>query len=258
MGYFFMKKSGVRGQVTIFVIAGLLMVVSIIALFLLMNGGDKVLSASDSRPREDVRNCVKDIVQRSSNRIIENGGEISPSTSLTYDGERWNYLCYTDDLYQPCDNLHPMLEQQIEEEILTDTATAVQGCFNEMRETYEASGFDVSGGASEYYVDILPGHIDISLKKNIEISGEAGSSVFDDFSTGVVSPAYGLIQTTRRIVNSEAESCDFEYNVYMMLYPDYYINVTDYRNNRVYKVLDRDSKTEFKFAVRSCPFPPGY
>ena len=58
-------------------------------------------------------------------------------------------------------------------------------------------------------------------------------------------------------MNSEAQYCHFEYNGYMLLYPKYYIMRVDYDGSKVYRVIDRRSEEEFRFAVRSCAFAPG-
>ncbi len=246
-----------RGQVTIFIIFGILVIVGILALFFLMGDGGEILAPSDLGPRDSVRDCVEDVVEESVVRILENGGERSPSHAVLYEGREWNYLCYQQEYYIGCHNIHPMLEIQIEREIERDSATGIQGCFDVMKDDFEGRGFEVSGGSTEYFVDLVSGHIDINLKKKIDIDGESGANSFENFNTGISSSIYKLVQVVRRIVDSESQFCDFEYNAYMLLYPEYDIKRTDYRENKIYSVSDRLSGEEFKFAIRSCAFPPG-
>ena len=251
------NKIGRKGQVTIFVIVGIMVVISILGLIFLMNRGGETLSPGDLSPRDIVGACVRDAVMDSIDKMMMNGGEALASQAISYKGEEWNYLCYQADFYQGCYNIHPMLELQIEREIEMDTSVAVQSCFNSMREDFEDRGFDVSGGPTEYSIDLLPGYVAISLVKDIEVSGEGGSQAFSDFGVEAQSPIYDLVRVSREIVNSESQFCNFEYNGYMLLYPEYDIRRIDYRDSKMYRVIDRRSGAEFKFAVRSCAFAPG-
>ncbi len=248
---------GKFGQVTIFIILGIIIVGAILGVILLIDGTGEILTPSDLNPRNIVVGCVRDVVSDSIDRMMENGGEILASQAISYEGKEWNYLCYQADFYQGCYNTHPMLELQIENEIERDTSVAVQSCFNSMREDSEGRGFDVSGGVTEYSIDLLPGFVSVKLNKNIEISGASGSNSFNDFGFDTVSPIYKLTQIARIIVNDESQFCNFEYNGYMLLYPEYDIRRIDYSDSKLYRIIDRHTKNEFKFAVRSCAFAPG-
>jgi hypothetical protein len=184
--------------------------------------------------------------------MLRNGGEILPSRAIAYQGEEWNYLCYQADYYQGCYNIHPMLEMQIEREIVTDTNRGVQDCFDMMRVDFEDRGFDVSGGATEYSVDLLPGYVEIDLTKKISVSRGGTAQSFEDFGVSILSPIYELVQIARDVVNSESQFCHFEYNGYMLLYPKYDIRRVDYFGSKIYRLIDRRSGAEFRFAVRSC------
>ena len=242
---------------TIFIIIGITIVSGILGVIFLMGEDIEVLSPSDIGPRNFVISCVEEIVRDSINNVMKNGGEISVSQSILYNGEEWNYLCYQADYYQGCYNIHPMLGLQIEGEIARETSIDVQSCFDAVREDFEDQGFTVSGGATEYSIDLLPGYVAVNLEKSMEISDTSGTQSFNDFSFEVVSPIYDLVRVSRDIVNSESQFCHFEYNGYMLLYPEYNIRRIDYRDSKIYRVIDRRSGSEFKFAVRSCAFAPG-
>jgi hypothetical protein len=252
-----MKEKNNKAQVTIFIIVGAVIVVGILAVVLLAGKEPEVLRPSDLGPRDIVRSCVSDALSESIEKMLKNGGEISPSQAISYQGSEWNYLCYQADYYQGCYNTHPMLEMQIESEIRKDIQTDLLGCFNVMREDFENRGYDVSGGSHEYSIDLLPGNVRIDITKNIEISDESGTKKFDDFGFEVASPIYDLVRISREIVNGESQFCNFEYNGYMLLYPKYDIRRIDYRDSKIYRVIDRRTGAEFKFAVRSCAFAPG-
>ncbi len=248
-----MKKGG---QVTMFIILGIVIVTGIIAALFFM-GGNTSIEPSDLNPKESVDKCVRDAVKESVETILSNGGVIIPKRAIMYQDEEWNYLCYQADYYQGCYNIHPMLEMEIEDEIVADTQGAVQDCFDSMREDFENRGFDVSGGAASYSVDVLPGAVEVSLKKKLHVTGEGSTQDFENFDTKIISPIYDLIRVARDVVNSESQYCHFEYNGYMLLYPEFDIRRVDYSDSKLYRLIDRRSGIEFKFAVRSCAFAPG-
>lgn len=245
-----------KGQITIFIIVGIVIVVGIIMTIYFIGKVD-VESPADLTPKSFVNNCVRDSIEKSIEKMLSNGGEIIPSQVILYQGNEWNYLCYQADFYQGCYNIHPMLEIQIEKEIVKDTQIEIQECFNSMREDLENRGFSVSGGAATYSIDLLPGYVAINLIKNIDISRGETAQNFMDFSTKVQSPIYDLVQVSRDIVNSESRYCNFEYNGYMLLYPKYNIRRISYSDSKIYRIIYRKSKAEFKFAIRSCAFAPG-
>jgi hypothetical protein len=245
-----------RGQVTIFIILAILLVVGILAAIVLMGGKSSIIS-EDVNPREFVQRCVRDAVEDSIVVILKNGGEIVPSHSLMYQGEEHNYLCYQGDFYQGCYNVHPMLEYQIENEIMIDTQDEVLSCFTKVIQDYEAKGFEVNGGDTTYSIDLLPGYVEINLNKRLSFSKDGSPQTFDKFGSKVISSLYNLMRIAREVVNSESQYCSFEYNGYMILYPRYDIRRIDYSDTKIYRLIDRISGEEFRFAVRSCVFAPG-
>ncbi len=245
-----------KGQLTIFIIVAILIVVGIVAAFWLM-GQSTTVAPADLNPKQFVQKCVRDAVEDSVDKMLENGGQRVPSQAIAYQGHEWNYLCYQADYYQGCYNLHPMLEFLIENEINEDTKDEVQECFDSMREDFESKGFDVSGGATTYSINLLPGKVEINLDKKIDVVRGDSSQSFEDFNTDILSPIYELMRIAREVVNSEAQFCHFEYNGYMLLYPDYEIRRIDYSDSKIYRLIDRRTGAEFKMAVRSCAFAPG-
>ncbi|MBU3923376.1 MAG: hypothetical protein KJ592_00505 [Nanoarchaeota archaeon] len=247
---------GRRAQVTIFIILGIVIVVGIIAAFYFIGGVD-LESPGSLNPKGVVDKCVQDVVGESVDKMLFNGGEIVPTQTIAYQGDDWNYLCYQADYYQGCYNIHPMLELQIEKEIVRDSAEGVEDCFDFMRRDFEERGYDVEVGASDYSVDLLPGFVEINLDKKVRVSKDGTSQEFDDFGTSKASAIYDLVGIAREVVNSEAQFCHFEYNGYMLLYPKYDIRRVDYMDSKIYRLIDRRSLEEFKFAVRSCALAPG-
>lgn len=245
-----------KGQVTIFIVVGVIIIVGIlIGLFFL--GDMNISSTVSDDPRVFIKSCVEDSVEESLNKMLNNGGEILPSLAISYQGKEWNYLCHSADYYLGCYNLHPMLESQIENQIIMDTSEDIKNCFDSMREEFEDRGYDVSGGATEYSIDLLPGYVDIKLNKQISVSNKESALEFDDFGFEIISSIYDLVEIARLVSNDESQFCNFEYNGYMLLYPQFDIRRIDYRDSKLYRIKDRNTKEEFRMAIRSCAMPPG-
>lgn len=247
---------GENGQVTIFVILAIVIVAAVIFLFIFWGGPESSVTEETS-PKSIVQKCAEDPIEESIEIILKTGGEISPQLTIQYEGENYTYLCYQEDYYLPCYNLYPLLQERVENEIKENSKEEIQNCFNLMREDYESRGFSVSGGATNFSVNLFPNSLKVNLKKDIEITEKDNSQKFEDFGFEIVSPLYELINIAREIVNSESQYCYFEYNGYMLLHPEYKIWRIDYVGTKIYKIIDRRTGKEFKFAVRSCVSPPG-
>lgn len=250
-------KKGRRGQVTIFIILGILIVfVIIIGFFLFKN---KIEPTTEIRidPVPMVEECVQDSLTESVGRILSSGGLLNFENFAKYNNESYNYLCYQDEYYLSCYNRYPLLKFLIESNIRRDTLSSVQNCFDSMRADFEDRGFSVSGGSTTYSVLVQPGEVLAKLEKDITVSKGNSSIKVSDFDAGIPSSLYDLIEITRKIINDESQYCAFDHVGYTFLYPKYDIKKMALVSGRAYSISDRNTLEEFKFAVRSCPAPSG-
>lgn len=245
-----------RGQVTIFIIVGVVIVAGLILGFLLFSWPSKE-SPSSQGSSNFIRSCVEDIVRDSAWKFLYGGGSLDPQKSVMYLGKNYTFLCYQADNYLPCYNLYPGLGEKIESNMQEDTVESVEQCFEVFKQDSEDVGFYVELGTMKYSIDLLPGKIRINLQRDLTISREGSSQKFENFDTQVLSSLYELVNIARDIVNDESKFCTFEYVGYMLLYPDYDIRRINYDSNRIYKLISRKTSEEFKFAVRGCTYPPG-
>ena len=253
---FEVKDRNVRGQVTIFILVGIVIVVAII-LFFFLQKNFQVSTFEVENPQSFIRSCVTDTIIETEAVLLSNGGEISPTHAIPYFEETYNYLCYQEDYYLGCYNTHPQLEKSVEAQILMNTQDSVENCFTLLEEEYSSRGFLVTFGDLDYSIDLVPGSIDVSLERSVVISRGDSSQEYTIFSFEVLSPLYDLIEVARLIINDESQFCNFEYTGYMLLYPQFSISRIDFEKSKLYDVVHRDSSKNFKFSVRSCAFPPG-
>lgn len=247
-----------RGQLTIFVILGILIVLGILVfLFFFAKNIVPDYSAPKS-PRGVLEKCIGDSVQPSINAVLDYGGLISPIVSIPYKNHSYNYLCYTDQYYTKCYNYYPMLNSIVEEQIRQNTVDLVDDCFIFLLDDYKSRGFDISGGELEYSVEVVPGSVRLRISKDISTTNGESADVFSDFDMKIPSDLFELIEIARNVVNQEAEFCYFENNGFMVMYPLYNMSRVDYDESKIYEVENRKTKEVFKFAIRSCAYAPGF
>jgi len=249
------SKMNKKAQVAIFIIIAILIVVAVVAFFLLRGriGGE---TPDNLGPKAYIEKCVGDGVKLSVARVEEGGGRINPTFFKMYRGEEYNYLCYQKNYYLTCVNHYPQLKQIVESEIKEDVDGKVRECFVSLVEDYESRGYTITEGELDWGVELIPGGVKVNIDKNLEVA-KGSSESYSDFGFTVLSPVNELVSVAREIVNQESQYCNFEYNGFMLLYPEYDIKRIAYDESLIYKVEDRRSGDLFKFAVRSCAFPPG-
>lgn len=245
------------GQVTIFVILALVIVAGVVAFFVL-TGKIGFSNEAVENPSMFIEKCVGDSLENSVQEVLLNGGRIFPENYKLYQGEKYNYLCYQQNFYLPCTNTHPMLVSISGAEIKENVREKFVGCFDELKNELEDSGYEINFDEisdDDWKVEILPKKVSVVVEKKIEISSEDSSFVLKDFSVDVISPLYEFENIAREIVNQESQYCNFEYNGFMLLYPEYNLKRILYDDSRIYKITERSSGLDFKFAVRGCVIP---
>jgi len=245
-----------KAQVTIFIIVAILIIAGILGV-IFFTGEKELKSPKEVSPAQFVKSCISDSVEDALKKVLDGGGKIEPQKSISYNGIEHNFLCYQADYYLPCYNIQPGLQKIAEEEIKVATESAAQTCFDLMKQEYEDQGFDVKENGWEYGITLLPGSVNVKVRKSVEVTKGGASQSFSDFDFKVLSATYDLIRISREIVNAEAEYCYFDYSGYMLLYPMYHIKEINYEESKIYSVRDRSTNEDFKFAVRSCVPKPG-
>ncbi|MAH50083.1 hypothetical protein CMI37_29960 [Candidatus Pacearchaeota archaeon] len=244
-----------KAQVAIFIIVGIVLVVGIIMAILFFGGVDVQLK-EDLNPEQFISKCVRDAVEPSVGAVLGGGGRVGPSFFKMYQDEEYNYLCYNRNYYLPCVNQYPQLKEIVEDEIKQDSKGRVDECFAALKRESEDKGFSFDAGALDYDIELVPKAVLIKVEKRIDIVREGNAETFSEFDTRILSPLYELAGAAREIVNQESQYCNFEYNGFMLFYPEFEIQRID-DEDKIYLLTDKRSGKLFKFAVRSCVLPPG-
>ena len=91
-----MKK---RGQITIFIIVAVIIIALAVLLFLLVPQIRVNFGFTVDDPSEFIQNCMEDKIKGSIETLSLQGGSIEPENYFLYEGNKIEYLCYTNTYY---------------------------------------------------------------------------------------------------------------------------------------------------------------
>lgn len=255
------NKKDIRGQITIFIIIGIL-IISIIVLFLLFRKGvvpEVPGTGTEENPNTFLESCIKDKLEENIRIISANGGYIENKLHLNLDNEKISFLCYTDNYYTPCINQEPMLIQHLKEEIKNSVANDVRSCFDKMAENLDKKGYSVNAKYNNFDVNLIPKKVVIDIYAELTLTKSGETTNKENFRIVLPSVIYDLAVVSQEIVSQEAKYCNFESLGFMILYPEFKIDRFKTGDlNTIYTVTHRKTEDKFKFAVRGCVMPPGF
>ncbi len=259
-----MKK---RGQLTIFIIVGILLVASVSLFFLSRAGFIPQLLGGKPETSANVflDSCLEEEVDEVIELILKHGGYTEGPfyTSFFFegDGEPTNitYLCYNQNYYSPCVNQAPALFQTVKNEIKSYLSPSVRNCFDEMVLNFEGQGFDVSPKYTGFDVEFAPNRVTIQTDSEVTLTKSGESSTQKNFRITVSTRLYELLNVVQEIINKETFTCDFDHRGYQLFYPQFEIDKIQIAadSSDIYRIKYSGGNEEFLFAVRGCVIPPG-
>ena len=254
-----------RAQITIFIIIGLVLLISIILIFLLKSkifpkiGGEE----SEINPNDFLKTCLQSKVRDSVEILLSKGGYINNTLNkkFKFSGEGYNdiaYLCYTGKNYLPCINQEPMLITHLENETKDYILKKVEGCFDSLALSLEDEAYVVDARYSGFNVSLKEGKVVIDIDAKLKLTKNEQTSNCENFEVIIPSKIYDLALVVQEITSQEAKYCHFEDTGYMVFYPTYKIKTIKTSDLiEIYSVLHKESNENFRFAVRTCVIPPG-
>jgi hypothetical protein len=256
-----------HGQVTIFVVIGILMIGAIALFFFLRKG---IAPQTGGKPEANfnafLSSCLEQKVRDSSKNISLNGGYLEPSDlsirfKFTDEGVYRNisFLCFTQNNFRPCVNQKPTLFLDFEKEMKDAISNDVENCFKEMSDSFKNQGYDVNSQYNDFDVLLSPGKITIQTDSEVTLQKSGQTTTEKNFAVVVQSRIYEIIKMVDEILSQEAQYCYSESAFIEITYPDYTIdkfNTEDFV--KIYTVKYKGSDENFRFAVRGCSSPQGF
>lgn len=253
------------GQVTIFIIIGIILVAVVAAFFLTRQGIiPEIGVGKETNPSIFLQTCMSDSVQDVLNSLADKGGFVNNQLNKRFRfSEETEYsnislLCYTKDFYVPCVNQKPMYLSQINNEVKVQTTQIVSDCFDGLTASLEKQNDAVDATYNGFDVVFDEGKIIFKIKSKIILTNAGETKTIENFEIVHPTMFFNLAKITQEIISQEAEYCNFENIGYMAFNPKYNIRkFTTSDSFLIYRVSHRETGEQFKFGVRGCVRPVG-
>lgn len=250
-------KINKKGQITIFIILALILIVGIIIIFLLRRAPE-IEIVSEEDPQAFIESCTRGAVEEALEIIMIHSGSLEPKGTIMYQGENISYLCYNSIYYRGCVNQQPLLIEHIEDEIYTYIKPRISNCFQILKSDLEPRNEVEMEEYWDLTTKLTPNGVNIEINRDFKMQRGNNVRSFSLFKTSIIHPIYRIAEIAMEIVNAEARYCNFDTLGFMIIYPRYDINKFRTRDSTtIYSVKEIESNQEFKFAVRSCAIPAG-
>ncbi len=253
-----LKKGSKKGQIAMWVILALVIAGGIL-LFVYIQNRPSLTTGEAYDPRTFIEGCIGKAVIEAKDRMLPQGGFLEPKVFKIYNDTNVTYLCKRDDYYKTCINLHPMLINDIINELKGYINARIEQCFSSLQKEAEKRGIDiVMKNDMNLTVGLAPGIIRVIIDREISITEKGSSYSINKFEANVLSRIYELTNVAITIVNSEAKYCSFEYVGYMAL--DRGVDIRKWTmsdSTKIYSLTDKLSGEKMNIAIRGCAIPLG-
>ena len=244
-----------RGQATLFIILGIVLVVLVIVYFVavkqniippLLGGGD---SASEMAAIDDhVTGCLHDIGGEYVTIIGAQGGYLSPApdTFRLYNDTSVSYLCWNQVGIASCTN-RLLIEKHMEDELRDAISSALQTCIN----VYDISDNAEAAQSWDLTVDVQRDSVALDLYYPVSVTNGDDVASQDTFSENIDAPLGELFDVAGDIVNDHAVYGDFDQLLYMLSKLSRY-TIYKYKPypDVIYQVKLREGSYVFQFAIQ--------
>ena len=264
-----------RGQITVFVILGILIIAVLGIVFYLYGEKLKVnpekTSEFDFSRTEVIKNYVEGCIKGSGNEALnlvgKQGGEIDPGFY-----QNWNcasvgscdhvsYACYTNE-YAACYNKKPFLSEFVKSEITSYVSDKINTCVQDLGKIAIDNGYTLQAtGNLVTTVDIFDYSTVITIDYPITITSNTGSKIQETkFGQTFNVPLGRLITVAKDIVNQEIKNPQgvVLYDAYALAQNgEILIERHTYSDTEIYIAQVPDNPYKFQFAVQNyvTPFP---
>jgi hypothetical protein len=244
-----------RGQVTIFIILALIIVIAISVFFVFY----KPSVENTQTKKLQIENCIEDELQKPILDLALRAGIQKPTFTTMYMDENISFICYTDEYYKPCVVQYPFLKQTLEENLAKIMKSKIEKCYEDSVDNLKLNGYDVTSGEITEKLEIIPDKIRITIDAPTTIKkGESSQSMREPIEININSELYTILTIANSILQFETSYGDAEISSFTFYYPE--LNIQKIRRdggNKIYIITDKKD-IKYQFATRSYAWPAGY
>ena len=254
-------NSNKRGQVTLFIIVAIVIVVIGALIYFLY---PRITSSSTfdvENPERFIQDCVEDDLRILVKDLAMHGISLDPTEPFAwYDTEKIQYLCYTPNYGEVCTRSPLFLITEFQDQISENIKLKVDSCFDSLEEAYASKGYIVDSKRSSGQINtkILPQQTILELVK-YEITVSKGTSQkYNSFNILLNNNLYELLVVSSKILEDEVRFGEADRLKYMLATLDLNITASEYsEGTNIYIVESKKTKEKFQFASRSLVSQPG-
>lgn len=246
-----------KGQITIFVILAIVIVLSIGIVFYATSKPSASIS-----PREDPKGymdkCIKDALTEAELAVIPHGGFANSSDTARYEDIDVVWMCYTNAKNKLCANKHPVLKSEIEREITQLIKPKIETCFKDI--AIQLAKYDYTEGELNVSTEILLDKVEAKVRKKITFTKNEQTITLSNFDSSISSPLYYFAKLSLDIVNQEVscdclnEACNADIITMNRFNRDFEITKQSYTGSgtEIYVIKEILTGKQFNFAIRNC------
>ncbi len=248
----FMQK---RGQVSIFAIIGVVLVILVALFFFLRNEFGFFVSTNTfldekSKPIEDnLRKCVRDVTNSSLDSFSKQGGDFNPTSYLYYQSRNVKYYCTNIPNEKACLNVMPTFS-----DLLNNLNKQIQNGINNCIDkdlVKDGLGYELQVGKLTTKLDASGNNVVVTSKYDVKIKKGEFQNTIKPVVVNFDAPIEELYGVAVDVVNSEATEGYFEQLFYMLnKRGQYLIQLDKPYPDKIYKLQKRGSNFEFWFAIQ--------
>jgi len=253
------KIKNKKGQITLFVILGVVIVGGIILFFTVFQGNiQNVIRSQQLSTTQILEQCVNTQVEEAVDIIIGNVGTVADaSLTKTYQYEEVPYLCYTALPNTRCIPQPPVLISFLRNEILDYITPKINDCFTNLKDNLEDQAYQITlGNEQEVELELLPGRIRTRITRDFSQTKADDTRTFEIFEANLQTPLYFMNKITNEIVYQESTICNSDYIDIMRVNPS--VEISRFQTGddvKIYTIKDKDTDKGWKFAIRTCVLP---
>ncbi len=248
-----------KAQAAIWIILAIVLVGSMI-LFFTIERNSVVTTGQDRglNPESFIDRCVRENTNRVIDLILPKGGFLEDTNTKLFNNINVSYICYNRGNYGVCINQHPLLLNEIRQEIVKGISPEIESCFRDLRLEAENRNWNVELGDMKIEVNLAPKKVFTEITRKAILTKGDTVQIFEKFESEFNSPIYDLGNVAIEIASQEAKYCYFEYVGYQILHPEFDIRKTAMSDStKIYTIRDKYSNKEMNIAIRSCAIPAG-
>ncbi len=251
---FIKKPSGKKGQVTVFIILGIVILVAIGFIFFLRDqiveqvlgpeGTKRLLSTQLDFIDSHIKKCIDEKAKPALELLGKQGGTFIPTKYLSYYGNKVNYLCRNILNDDKCLN-QMLLKSKLENELNNYLTNEILSCID--INSLKSDKFNINTGTFSLSSSIADETVLINIEYPLTLERKGITSELREFSKSINVPLGDIIKAVNDILNSEARGIDFDQFSYDLAHLGKYS--IEKRRPFPDKLYIISSKSDYKFYV---------